>query len=172
MTSRQRELEDLLDGAKAERLQLQAEQSAKFLEEKQELESRLESRRKALKNLQAEFNAKVPELQRLNAVLKGQIDEVQRVASEQTAELTSQLDKASSQLQVVQEQQVAELKSAHEKTKNIKVRVSELEKENQGLQNELEKDRALFDDKIKFLSDQKTRLEADKLDCERRLKEE
>ena len=40
------------------------------------------------------------------------------------------------------------------------------------MQSELEKDRALFDDKIKFLTDQKTRLETERAESERRLKEE
>ena len=35
----------------------------------------------------------------------------------------------------------------------MKSRTQELEKENQSLLNEIEKDRALFDDKVKFLTD-------------------
>lgn len=53
-----------------------------------------------------------------------------------------------------------------------KARVLELEKENQSLINENEKDKALFDDKVKFLTDQKQRLEAEKSEIDRRLKEE
>ena len=54
----------------------------------------------------------------------------------------------------------------------MKSRTQELEKENQCLLNEIEKDRALFDDKVKFLTDQKTRLEAERSESDRRLKEE
>lgn len=54
----------------------------------------------------------------------------------------------------------------------MKGRALELEKENTSLQNEIEKDRALFEDKVKFLTDQKLRLEAEKSETERRLKDE
>ena len=54
----------------------------------------------------------------------------------------------------------------------MKSRTQELEKENQSLLNEIEKDRALFDDKVKFLTDQKSRLEAERSESDRRLKEE
>ena len=54
----------------------------------------------------------------------------------------------------------------------MKSRTQELEKENQSLLNEIEKDRALFEDKVKFLTDQKTRLEAERSESDRRLKEE
>ena len=54
----------------------------------------------------------------------------------------------------------------------MKSRTQELEKENQSLVNEIEKDRALFNDKVKFLTDQKTRLEAERSESDRRLKEE
>ena len=52
------------------------------------------------------------------------------------------------------------------------MRLQELEKENQAIVNEMEKDRALFEDKVKFLTDQKKRLEADRAENERKLKEE
>ena len=64
------------------------------------------------------------------------------------------------------------MRNAQEKAGQIKARVIELEKENQSLLNEIEKDRALFEDKVKFLTDQKLRLEAEKNECDRRLKEE
>ena len=47
-----------------------------------------------------------------------------------------------------------------------------MEKQHTALQSELEKDKALYEDKLNFISLQKTRLEADKLECEKRLKEE
>ena len=53
-----------------------------------------------------------------------------------------------------------------------KARVQELEKECQGLLNEIEKDRALFEDKVRFLNEQKARLEAERGESDRRLKEE
>ena len=45
-------------------------------------------------------------------------------------------------------------------------------KEKQALQSEGAKDQALFQDKVRFLTEQKTRLEAEKLDNDRKLKEE
>ena len=67
---------------------------------------------------------------------------------------------------------MSELRVEKEKAKAIKAKLQELEKENQGLHSEIEKDRALFEDKIRFLMDQKARLEGEKVDNERRLKEE
>ena len=64
------------------------------------------------------------------------------------------------------------MNNAQEKTVQMKSRTQELEKENQSLVNEIEKDRALFNDKVKFLTDQKTRLEAERSESDRRLKEE
>ena len=62
------------------------------------------------------------------------------------------------------------MNNAQEKTVQMKSRTQELEKENQSLINEIEKDRALFNDKVKFLTDQKTRLEAERSESDRRLK--
>ena len=75
-------------------------------------------------------------------------------------------------MQAAQDQACADIKAANEQTNLIKVRIQELEKQNQSLLNEMEKDQALFQDKVKFLTDQKTRLEAEKLDIDRKLKEE
>ena len=51
------------------------------------------------------------------------MEESQRVASERTAVLKIQLEKTSSQLSYMQEQQISEQKSAHEKFKVVKLRV-------------------------------------------------
>ena len=54
---------------KVERNQQLAELTDSFNEQKSELESKFENRRKALKALQTDFNQKVPELERRNALL-------------------------------------------------------------------------------------------------------
>lgn len=67
---------------------------------------------------------------------------------------------------------MSELRVEKDKARATKAKLQELEKENQSLHSEIEKDRALFEDKIRFLMDQKARLEGEKVDNERRLKEE
>ena len=76
------------------------------------------------------------------------------------------------QLTMAQEQAQVDTKVALEKIGQFKARAQELEKENLGLLNEMEKDRALFEDKVKFLTEQKQRLESERCESERRLKEE
>ena len=76
------------------------------------------------------------------------------------------------QLQLHQESSIAELRVSVEKAAKNKARVQELEKENQGLLSEIEKDKALFEDKVKFLTEQKSRLEAERSESDRKLKEE
>ena len=67
--TRLRELEEQMTALKVERNQQLAELTDSFNEQKSELESKFENRRKALKALQTDFNQKVPELERRNALL-------------------------------------------------------------------------------------------------------
>lgn len=66
---RLRELEEQLLTGKTDRYQQLADQTINFNEQKSEIELKFENRRKAFKALQADFNLKVPELEKRNAVL-------------------------------------------------------------------------------------------------------
>ena len=66
---RLRELEEQLSAGKTDRCQQLADQTINFNEQKNELESKFDNRRKAFKALQADYNLKLPELERRNAVL-------------------------------------------------------------------------------------------------------
>ena len=67
---------------KDDRTKALAEQTVSFNEQKSELEMKFESKRKALKALQTDFNQKLPELERLNAVLAQQVTSLERQVKE------------------------------------------------------------------------------------------
>ena len=93
---RQRELEDQLDSIKQERATQIAELSKTFQEQKQDLETKFDSRRKALKALQAEHNVKVPELERQTTLLNNQLIEARLKCEELKADLQANTDKQNS----------------------------------------------------------------------------
>ena len=76
------------------------------------------------------------------------------------------------QLRAVQEQAHQEVRHLQDKLATQKQLHIDLEKQYTVVQSEHEKDKALYEDKLNFITLQKTRLEADKLECEKRLKEE
>ena len=102
--NRQREMEDHTNQIKTDRTSQISELTQSFNEQKCELETKFESKKKSLKALQADFNQKIPELDRKNALLTQQVAELQRKIKDQDLELQSRLEQTSEEFHSAQDQ--------------------------------------------------------------------
>jgi chromosome segregation ATPase len=153
-----------------ERLQLQREEyekeihslKNKFNEEKTDLESKYESKRKSLKEIERTYTEKIAVIESSKGILQEKLSQLKSEFENNEAHLLQQkkdLQQRIDQLTTKLENSQKDLLAANEELKKDKYR---LEMEYAELQATLEKETALWDGKLKFLEEQKDQLKKER----------
>jgi chromosome segregation ATPase len=153
-----------------ERLQLQRDEyekeihslKNKFNEEKTDLESKYESKRKSLKEIERTYTEKIAAIESSKGILQEKLSQLKSEFEKNEAHLLQEkkdLQQRIDQLTTKLENSQKDLLAANEELKKDKYR---LEMEYAELQATLEKETALWDGKLKFLEEQKDQLKKER----------
>ena len=127
-------------------------------EERDKLSAKFEEKRRSLKDLERTTSICITSLEKEKAVLEEKIQSFESKLETETSSLRSEVaEKAKyiQEYQILAQQREAKVK---EELNDKSLVIYELEKQVSDLQSRYDKEKALFDEQIKFLTEQKTQL--------------
>lgn len=127
-------------------------------EERDKLAAKFEEKRRSLKDLERTTSICITSLEKEKAVLEEKIQSFESKLETETSSLRSEVaEKAKyiQEYQILAQQREAKVK---EELNDKSLVIYELEKQVSDLQSRYDKEKALFDEQIKFLTEQKTQL--------------
>ena len=127
-------------------------------EERDKLAAKFEEKRRSLKDLERTTSICISSLEKEKAVLEEKIQSFESKLETETSSLRSEVaEKAKyiQEYQILAQQREAKVK---EELNDKSLVIYELEKQVSDLQSRYDKEKALFDEQIKFLTEQKSQL--------------
>ena len=136
-------------------------------EEKLSLEEKYESKRRALKESETKYQKKISEIEKESSLLSDKLSNLEAEYVKLDKKQANEIESLLTQISSLKENAIQDKKSLATEVESLKKKTYHLEIENAEVTSSYEKDKALWEGKLKFLESQRDQYKEDSADTQR-----